>query len=68
MVVTPTGVALLIVMLRVAVALCAVGVCESVTTTVKLVVPRAVGVPVIAPPELRLSPAGKLLPACSAQV
>ena len=58
----------MIVMLRVPVVLCAVGVSESVTTTVKLVVPNAVGVPVIAPLELRLSPAGKLLPLCKAHV
>ena len=58
----------MMVMLRVAVVLCAVGVSESVTTTVKLVVPNAVGVPVIALPELRLNPAGRLLPLCRAQV
>ena len=34
------------------------GVCESVTRTVKLEVPEAVGVPLITPPELRLKPAG----------
>ena len=43
---------------RVAVAVLA-GLLESVTSTVKLEVPEALGVPVIAPPEgRRLSPAG----------
>jgi hypothetical protein len=43
------------------VAVCAVGVSESVTVTVKVVVPESVGVPEIAPVEIfRDSPAGKL--------
>ena len=45
-----------------------VGLLESVTVTVKLEVPEALGVPVIAPDEaLRLSPAGSE-PLVSAQV
>src|SRR5215475_12382785 len=51
----------LIVMLSVACAVCT-GLLESVTCTVKLVVPVAVGVHEIAPPVERLSPAGKLDP------
>ena len=48
-------------MLRLAVAVLAVGVSESVTVTVKFTVPDTVGVPVIAPvDEFRLRPAGKL--------
>ena len=48
-------------MLRLAVAVLAVGVSESVTVTVKLTVPEAVGVPEIAPvAPLRVRPAGKL--------
>jgi hypothetical protein len=49
------------VMLRLALAVLAVGVSESVTVTVKFVVPAVVGVPEIAPvAELRIRPAGKL--------
>jgi hypothetical protein len=48
-------------MLKLAVAVLAVGVSESVTVTVKGVVPAVVGVPEIAPvAPLRVSPAGKL--------
>jgi hypothetical protein len=48
-------------MLKLAVAVLAVGVSESVTVTVKFDVPDEVGVPEMAPVEaLRLSPAGKL--------
>jgi hypothetical protein len=47
--------------LRFAVAVFAVGVSESVTVTVKFVVPEAVGVPEMAPvAALRVRPAGKL--------
>jgi len=55
-----TGVtAALTVMLRALVAVCAVGVVESVTFTVKLDVPEAVGVPLIAPLDaFKVSPAG----------
>ena len=49
----------LMVRLRFAVAV-AGGVCESLTCTVKLWVPWLVGVPVMAPEELRVRPAGKL--------
>jgi hypothetical protein len=49
------------VMPRFFVAVCAVGVSESVTVTVKFDVPAVVGVPEIAPVELfKDSPAGKL--------
>ena len=52
---------MLITMLRLAVALRAVGVSESVTLTVKLEVPVTVGVPEIRPVlVLRLRPDGKL--------
>ena len=48
-------------MLRFAVAVFAVGVSASVTVTVKLAVPEAVGVPEMAPVEaLSVRPAGKL--------
>jgi len=48
-------------MLRLAVAVFAVGVSESVTVTVKFAVPEAVGVPEITPvAPLRVRPAGKL--------
>ena len=48
-------------MLRFAVAVFAVGVSESVTVTVKFVVPEAVGVPEIAPvAALSNNPVGKL--------
>ena len=44
-----------------------VGVCESVTETLKVVVPRAVGVPLITPDVLMLSPGGRV-PEARAQV
>lgn len=67
-VVTLTGALLLMVMLRFAVVVAAVGVSESVSVTVKLDVPRAVGVPVIAPVELlSVRPGGKL-PVVTAQL
>ena len=48
-------------MLKFAVAVLAVGVSESVTVTVKFVVPEAVGMPEITPvAPLRVRPAGKL--------
>jgi hypothetical protein len=48
-------------MLRFAVVLAAVGVCESVARMVKLAVPSVVGVPLIAPvAEFSMSPAGRL--------
>lgn len=48
-------------MLKLAVAVLAVGVSESVTVTVKFAVPEAVGVPEMAPvAALRVRPAGKL--------
>ena len=56
----------LIVMLRVAVAILA-GVEESVTVTVKLEVPAAVGVPEITPAPLNVRPAGSV-PDVTAQV
>jgi hypothetical protein len=60
-VVTDTGTLLLTEILRLAVAVCAVGVSESVTCTVKLVVPVAVGAPVIAPvAAFNVSPPGRL--------
>jgi hypothetical protein len=43
---------------RLAVAVWAVGVAESVTVTVKLKVPKAVGVPERTPPVLKVNPAG----------
>ena len=59
-VVTLSG-ALLTVMLRLAVFVAGVGVCESVTFTVKLEVPVVpLGVPEITPALLKLKPAGKL--------
>ena len=59
-VVTVSG-AVLTVMLRLAVVLTGVGVCESVTCTVKFEVPSGpVGVPEITPALLKLNPAGKL--------
>ena len=57
----------LIVMLRLLVDVCGVGVAESVTVTVKGNVPAVVGVPKIVPEPLRLRPAGKL-PDVTAQV
>ena len=53
-------------MLRLAIAVLAVGVSESVTETVKLEVPAVVGLPEIAPAALRVRPAGKL-PVVTAQ-
>jgi hypothetical protein len=48
-------------MVKFAVAVLAVGVSESVTVTVKLAVPEAVGVPEMAPvAALSVKPAGKL--------
>jgi hypothetical protein len=49
----------LMVRLKSAVAVCAVGCAESVTVNVTALVPAVVGVPVIAPDELMLSPLGK---------
>ena len=61
LVVTCSGALLLTVILRFADAVCAVGVSESVTFTVKDEVPVAVGVPLITPVEaLSDSPAGRL--------
>ena len=55
------GVGLLIEMLTLAVAVCAVGVSESVALMVKFFVPSAVGVPEITPVlALRLKPAGRV--------
>jgi hypothetical protein len=48
-------------------AVCGVGVLESVTVTVKAAVPAAVGVPEIVPELLGVSPAGSA-PAVSVQV
>ena len=45
----------------------AVGVWESVTDTLKVVVPSAVGVPLITPEALMVSPGGRV-PEASAQV
>jgi hypothetical protein len=55
--------------LRLAVVLAFVGVCESVRVTVKVVAPVKVpvGVPEITPPLLKLKPAGKV-PAGTLQV
>ena len=60
----------MIAMLRPAVAVCAVGVSESVTTTVKLVGPTKFpfGVPLITPALLKIKPAGRLLPDANFQV
>ena len=44
------------------------GVVESVTSTVKLVAPAAVGVPLTVPPEERVNPAGRALPLASIKV
>lgn len=60
LVVICSGALLLMEMLRPAVALCAVGVSESTTFTVKFEVPVAVGVPVIWPLLFRPNPAGRL--------
>jgi hypothetical protein len=45
-------------MLRLPVVVCG-GVAESVTVTVKLKVPAAVGVPEITPPGLKVNPVGR---------
>ena len=67
-VVTVSGALLLIAMLRFAVVLTAVGVSESVSVIVKLELPRAVGVPLMAPvEELSVRPAGNV-PVVTAQV
>jgi len=58
-VVTTSG-AMVTVMVRFAVLVAGVGVCESVTFTVKLEVPVPVGVPEITPVVLNVKPAGKL--------
>ncbi len=50
------------VMLRLACAVCAVGVSESVTVTVKFEVATAFGVPEMTPALLKLKPTGKLPP------
>src|SRR5271157_1552833 len=57
----------LTVMDLVAMSTAAVGVCESVTWTLKLVVPNVVGVPLITPPELIVRPGGRV-PEARAQV
>ena len=61
------GGAVAIVMLRVACAVCT-GLLESVTFTVKLVVPLPVGVPEITPPADSPSPAGGFDPDTSVQL
>ena len=58
---------LLTVMALLAISTAAVGVCESVTCTLKVVVPSAVGVPLITPPVLMFNPAGRV-PELRAQV
>ena len=60
-VVVTLSVGALTVMLRLALLVVGVGVCESVTLTVKFVVPANVplGVPEITPALLKLNPAGK---------
>jgi hypothetical protein len=67
-VVTPSGGSVTVI-LRLAVLVTAVGVCESVTDTVKcdVLVTVPVGVPEITPALLRVNPAGKL-PAVMLQV
>ena len=67
-VVTPSG-GTVTVMLKLALLLAAVGVCESVTFTVKfdVLLEDPVGVPEITPALLKLNPVGKL-PAVTAQV
>jgi hypothetical protein len=50
----------LTVMVLVAVLTAAVGVCESVTCTLNVVVPKTVGVPLITPPALILKPGGNV--------
>ena len=59
--------ALLTVMDLLAMSTAAVGVCESVTCTLKFVVPGVVGVPLITPAVLILRPGGRV-PEASAQV
>src|SRR5271165_4368389 len=59
--------ALLTTMDLLAMSTAAVGVCESVTWTLKLEVPNAVGVPLITPAALMLSPGGSV-PDASDQV
>jgi hypothetical protein len=54
------GVGAVTVMLRLAVAVPGVGLVESVTLTVKLKVPVALGIPVIAPLADKFKPVGKL--------
>lgn len=55
------------VMVRLPVAVWPVGVVESVTVTVKLNVPAAVGIPEIEPAALKVKPVGRL-PEVTAQV
>jgi len=57
----------LTVMVSVAMSTAAVGVCESVTETLKLVEPSVVGVPLMVPPVLIVRPGGRV-PDASAQV
>ena len=54
------------VMLRVACAVCA-GLLESVTFTVKFVVPEPLGVPEITPEDDSVNPAGRFVPDTSVQ-
>jgi hypothetical protein len=54
-------------MVLLAMSTAAVGVCESVTETLKVVEPRVVGVPLMTPPVLMVRPGGKV-PDASAQV
>ena len=61
------GAELVIVILSVACAVCT-GLLESVTCTVKLVVPVALGVPEIVPLEEIVRPAGKVDPDAKLQV
>src|SRR5579864_3109640 len=56
-----------IAMLSVALAICT-GLLESVTCTVKLVVPELVGVPDINPPVESINPAGRLEPETNVQL
>jgi len=66
----PNGALLLTEIVRLADAVCAVGVSESVTVTVKVVGPVAVGVPEITPVAVfSVNPGGRLaLPPVTAQV
>ena len=61
------GAAVVIVMLSVACAVCT-GLLESVTRTVKLVVPVTVGVPEITPPVDSVNPAGNVEPDTNVQL